>query len=352
MKSILLIEDNTEMRENISEILNLSNYKVYNAENGKKGVDMAIKNKPDLIICDIMMPELDGFGVLHILSKKPETMGIPFIFLTAKSEKTDFRKGMNLGADDYITKPFNDVELLDAMEMRLKKSEFLKKEYSPSQEGLNEFIDDVKGIEELKKLSSERRVKSFKKKDNIFMEGDMATGIYFISKGKVKTHKTNEDGKDYIVDLFKEGDFLGYNSLLEDTNHLETATVLEDADVCLIPKHDFLSLLFNNREVAGKFIKMMAHNILEKEQQLLNLAYNSVRKRVADALLLLQTRYKDENNENFTFTISREDLSNIVGTATESLIRTLSDFKEEGLVELKGSHITILNLSKLSNMRN
>src|SRR6185436_13315255 len=101
MKKILLIEDNQDVRENTSEILQLANYIVFTAENGKVGVELAHQEKPDLIICDIMMPELDGYGVLHILNKTPDTATIPFIFLSAKSEKSDFRKGMNLGADDY-----------------------------------------------------------------------------------------------------------------------------------------------------------------------------------------------------------------------------------------------------------
>src|SRR5690349_4624026 len=127
MKKILLIEDNPEVRENTSEILSLANYDVVVAENGKVGVELAQRERPDLIICDIMMPELDGYGVLHILSKKDDTASIPFIFLTAKTEKTDIRKGMNLGADDYLTKPFDDTELLNAIETRLRKSDILKK---------------------------------------------------------------------------------------------------------------------------------------------------------------------------------------------------------------------------------
>src|SRR3954465_5515474 len=107
MKRILVIEDNEEVRENTSEILELSNYKVFTAENGKQGVEIATREKPDLIVCDIMMPVLDGYGVLHLLSKNQDTSMIPFIFLTAKSEKTDFRKAMELGADDYLTKPFD-----------------------------------------------------------------------------------------------------------------------------------------------------------------------------------------------------------------------------------------------------
>ena len=351
MKTILLIEDNNEMRENIAEILELASFKVLSASNGKTGVEIANRQKPDLIICDIMMPELDGYGVLHILSKNPDTSTIPFIFLTAKAEKSDFRKGMNLGADDYITKPFNDVELLDAVEMRLKKNEFLKKEYAPDATGLNEFLDNVRGLEELKKLSHDRKFKVYKKKDTIFMEGGLANGVYFISKGKVKTHKTNSEGKEYIVDLYKEGDFLGYSTLFEEAPYADTATVLEDAEICMIPKHDFLSLLYNNREVSGKFIKMMANNIKDKEEKLINLAYNSVRRRVADALVLLQDRYQKEGPAAFTINITREDLSNLVGTATESLIRTL-DFKEEGLIEIKGSNITVIHPDKIAKMRN
>ena len=103
--NILLIEDNAEMAENISSILELARYQVTHAPNGKKGVDLAQQAHPDLILCDIMMPELDGYGVLHILNKEPETASIPFIFLTAKADKSDFRAGMNLGADDYITSP-------------------------------------------------------------------------------------------------------------------------------------------------------------------------------------------------------------------------------------------------------
>ncbi len=104
-KKILIIEDNEDIRENLAEILELAGYESFTAENGKIGVEIAEKLMPDLILCDVMMPVLDGFGVLSILNKKPQTADIPFIFLTAKAEKADFRYGMNLGADDYITKP-------------------------------------------------------------------------------------------------------------------------------------------------------------------------------------------------------------------------------------------------------
>lgn len=121
MKTILVIEDIKGMRENITEILHLAPYKVVQAANGKEGVELARKTHPDLVLCDIMMPELDGYGVLHILGNDPNLSNIPFLFLTAKIEPSDFRLGMNMGADDYLTKPFDDLSLLTAVELRLKK---------------------------------------------------------------------------------------------------------------------------------------------------------------------------------------------------------------------------------------
>jgi CRP-like cAMP-binding protein/DNA-binding NarL/FixJ family response regulator len=352
MKHILLIEDNDELRENTAEILDLSNYKVTTAENGKIGIQKALEDKPDLIICDVMMPVLDGYGVLHLINKNPELVGIPFIFLTAKSERGDFRKGMEMGADDYITKPFSDIELLNAVEGRLKRSELLKKNYSPDEKGLNTFLNDVKGgVASLHDLAESSNVNSYKKKHIIYQEGNYPNKLFFIKKGKVKTFKSNDIGKELTIDLFNEGDFFGYTALLENSKYRETAEALEDCELCIISKEDF-EMLINNREVAQKFIGLLAKNISEKEEQLLGLAYNSLRKRVADALLTLQQKYRSGDNEKFSMQISREDLANIAGTATESLIRTLSDFKAEKLVEIKDGNIVILNEKKLSSMIN
>ncbi|MGR6087317.1 MAG: response regulator [Arcticibacter sp.] len=347
MKTLLLIEDHPDMRENTTEILELAGYKVINAENGKAGIDAALKTIPDLIICDVMMPELDGYGVLHVLSKNPKTSGIPFIFLTAKSEKEDFRKGMSLGADDYITKPFSDSDLMDAIEIRLRKSEALKKDFDRSAEGLNEFFNNAESLDELIKLTRDRKPKTYHKKELVFQEGNLPNAVYFIGKGRVKTFKTNEDGKEFITAMHDAGDFIGYLPMLEGGDYNESAAALEDSEIYQIQKNDFISLIYSNREVANRFIKMLSNNLIEKEERLLSLAYNSVRRRVAEALLMLQEQHKDSPNIH----ISREDLSNIVGTATESLIRTLSDFKDEGLVELKAGQVRVLDIRRLEHMK-
>lgn len=350
MKTILLIEDNLEMRENTAEILELANYNVITAVNGKEGVKMATEKKPHLIICDIMMPELDGYGVLHMLSKNNETAGIPFIFLTAKAEKGDYRKGMSMGADDYLTKPFDDTELLHAVETRLKKNELMKADFSRTAEGLNSFMNDAQPNWD--ELSKNKETRFFKKKESIYHEGGIPKSIYFITKGKVKTYKANEDGKEYITGLHKEGDFIGYTALLEETNYSESAMALEESELVIIPKEHFFSLLYSSRDIATKFIKILSDNVSEKEDRLLKLAYNSVRKRVAEALLMLQARYKKESDNQFSMAIYREDLASIVGTSTETVIRTLSDFKDEKLIQISGSNITILNQGKLESMHN
>jgi CRP-like cAMP-binding protein len=345
MKKILVIEDNEEVRENLEEILELYGYQVESAEDGKKGVEKALKSPPDLILCDVMMPHLDGFGVLNILSKKSITANVPFIFLTAKAEKSDFRRGMNLGADDYVTKPFFKDELLKVVETRLKKSERLRKEFDKTDQGLSSFINEARGYEELKKLSSDRKVKSYKKRDLLFEEGDYPRYLYFVKTGKVKVFKTNDDGKELIISICKAGDFFGYIDLIKDEKYSESAAAMEETEISLIPKDDFSKLLHANKDVSSQLIKMLADNIVDKEDQLINLAYNSVRRRVADAILLLNQKQEDGR-----ISILRDDLARIVGTAKESVIRMLTEFKEDGYIEIKDGAIRILDAEGLKNM--
>jgi anti-anti-sigma factor len=130
MTTILAIEDETKIRENIQEILELEGFDVLTAENGRIGVQLAQQHHPDLIICDVMMPELDGYDVLVKLRQDPNTLKIPFIFLSANATKADFRKGMSLGADDYLTKPFTPGELREAISTRLEKQTMMIARYA------------------------------------------------------------------------------------------------------------------------------------------------------------------------------------------------------------------------------
>lgn len=354
MKTILLIEDNADIRENLEEILQLANYKVITAPEGQSGVTLAIKNKPDLIICDIMMPVLDGYGVIHMLQKNTDTVNIPFIFLTAKAERVDMRKGMELGADDYITKPFNSTELLNAVESRLKKAELLKQDLPANINGLNTIVSTATGRDLLKELTDDRNSNTYKKKEIIYNEDTRPYRLYYVLKGKVKTYKTNDDGKELVTNIYGPESFFGHTALLENTNYKESAEAIEQTELALIPREDFEKLINNNRHIMLKFIQLLANNISDKEQQLLKLAYNSLRKRVADAILELHTQYASyqDKAENTLIDISRENLANIVGTAKESVIRTLSDFKDEKLIDIIKGDIKILDVKKLESLLN
>lgn len=358
MKKILIIEDNDDIRENLAEILELAGYEAHTAENGKKGVEKAEQIVPDLILCDIMMPVLDGYGVLSIVNKKPILADIPFVFLTAKSEKTDFRYGMNLGADDYITKPFETNELLSVIEMRLVKSDKIKKSFDLTGNGnrdFNHFINETKAVEALKTLTIDREVRSFLKKTEIYTEGSNPRNVYFIQKGKVKIYKTNEDGKELILNILGENgtsqehreDFFGHMAILSGGHHTESAMALEDCELIVLPKEDFQSLLNSSREVSAKFVKMLAGNIASQEEQLLQLAYSSVRKRVANTLVLLHNRYGDT-----PISMLREDIAALAGTAKETVIRTLTDFRTEKLIEVEDGRISVLKPEKLRSMMN
>jgi CRP-like cAMP-binding protein/CheY-like chemotaxis protein len=349
MKSILVIDDNADIRDNTAEILDLGGYKTFTAENGKRGVEVAMKEKPDVIVCDIMMPELDGYGVLHLLRKNPDTQNIPFIFLTAKTERTDFRKGMEMGADDYITKPFEDIELLNAIEVRLKKAEILDHAYASSRQGISQFIKDVKDTGLMKQLADQYDVETYNKKQTLYQEGKRPRFLYCLLKGKVKGFKTHEDGKEYITNLFSEGDFMGYPALIEDKNYEDNAIVLEDAEIMQIPREDFVQMVYGDINIAAKFIRIITRNEKEKEERLLNLAYSSLRKRVAKALVDIHGKFNTTGGSK-PIEISREDIAHYIGTATESLIRTLSDFKAEKLIEIKDGKIIISNVDKLTNL--
>lgn len=346
---ILLIEDNAEMADNISSILLLAKYNVTHASNGKIGVNLAQQRQPDLILCDIMMPELDGYGVLHILNKDPETANIPFIFLTAKADKSDFRTGMSLGADDYITKPFDGVDLLKVVELRLRKSELLKASYGNNSADVSAFFSKTRELKDFQKLSENRPVRTFKKKDLIFLEGQTPNDVYFVEKGQVKTYKINYDGKELITGIHRTGDFFGFVPLLEDKTYNENAEVMEDATITIIPKSDFITLVYSSKDVARKFIRLLSNNLDEMENRLLDIAYQSVRQRVAGALIRLSDQFSDRVRDGM-ITIPRRDISTIVGTAAESLNRTIADFKDEGLIAIAGDGLKIINRPKLERL--
>jgi CRP-like cAMP-binding protein/CheY-like chemotaxis protein len=348
-KSLLIIEDNDDIRENVSEILILAGFNVYQASNGKQGVELAIQHHPALVLCDIMMPDLDGYGVLYLLRKNPSTGHIPFIFLTAKAERIDLRKGMEMGADDYLTKPFDDVELLNAIAVRLKKKVWEEEFYNKSLQQLHVLVNHRDGLSELTKMVKGLRTRDFKKNQVIYYEGDTGNGLYLLLSGRVKCIKMAQEGRDLMTGIYSPNEYFGISAMLLNEPQSETATAMEDSILCYLQSDIVEQLLNKYPDVSRKFIKLLAHDVREKEDQLLQMAYHSVRKKMAAAMIRL---HEQQLKPELGFTISREDLAALTGMAIESVSRTLADFKDEMLIHKKASTITILRMDALCKMKN
>ncbi|MEX0996410.1 MAG: response regulator [Flavobacteriaceae bacterium] len=347
MSKVLLIEDDVVVRENTAELIELAGYDVITAPNGKIGVSTAKNTLPDIIICDIMMPELDGYGVISELSKEDSTKFIPFIFLTAKTEHKDIRKGMDLGADDYLTKPFEEHDLLSAIESRLAKASILKEEREQKQ--IDEDISKLRSLHDLKNYIDDNGTEqTFNKGESIFKQGNHSNYIYLINKGIVKCHRIDESGKELTTALYKEDDLFGYASLLQNIPYQESATAIEHCELMAIPKEELKDVLNKNHKVNYDLINLLSDSISEIKEQLLQMAYGSVRKKTAATILQFAEKMNKKNNESIK--ISRSDLASVAGIATESLIRTLSSFNKEGLIEIEGRNIKIIDLQSLKEV--
>ena len=343
MKSILVIEDNADVRENVCEILELSGYQVYGAENGTLGVEKAIKEKPDLIVCDVMMPRLDGYGVLKILRANKLTSHIPFIFLTARVDKEDFRKGMGLGADDYITKPFDDTELLEAIEIRLERQDKNERTYTdPAKSWYQESVVN----DWIESYIESSDAEEYNPKDVIYAEGNGSKYVYYVASGLLRETGTSEEGKSLITSLYGKGDFFGMAELLQHTDRESTIAAISLCRLYPISKDTFLHLLGSNRILAKYFLILANQQVMKASRYMLNQAYSSVRKKVAEALLEFD-RYSDE--EDFIHP-SRNDLSMLAGVAKETLIRTLTAFKSENLIDSVDKKLIILDRPGLKNL--
>ena len=348
MKSkILIIEDNHDVRENLSEILTLSGYETFTANNGKEGVQAALRHQPDLILCDIMMPELDGYGVLRILSKNEALHSVPFIFLSAKTELSDVRRGMTLGADDYITKPFDDVELLDTIEVRLQK-----KKSSPVATPSHSIINLPTGeqiITSLPAALKEGDTRSIRKKDLLFSEGQTCRNVFIVNSGRAIATKIDNYSKEVVTRLYQYPMIIGISSAFSGTRYQETVRAFEDLEVVPIKKEDFINYILHDPSVAYYFMQQMATFQLHADEKLLLQAFGSVRMKLAATLIDLYVSYQE--NGKAIIPVSREDLASMAGTAKETIIRCLSEFKEEGLVTIQGSDISIPSVQKLAELR-
>ncbi|WP_158849160.1 response regulator [Algibacter sp. L1A34] len=350
MKTILLIEDDVVLRDCTTELLELSNYTVVKASNGKIGVELAKLKRPDIIVCDIMMPELDGYGVIKMLSKNKNTKSIPFIFLSAKTEVCDVRKGMNLGADDYISKPFAINDLINAIESRLAKVAILQDLATKSNTTKSVDIEDeIKTINDLKNYFDDYgSIFRYSKDQVIYNEGDHTNYIYLINKGAVKCHQIQEQGKELVTALYKEDDLFGYTSFTQNIPHKETVTAIDDTELTGVSVIEFNQILNNNHKLTIELMQLLSDNLIEIKKQLLEKAYASVNKKTATTILKFAEKINRKPDDPIK--ISRSDLASVAGIATETLIRALTEFKKLGIIKSEGRNIKVVDIEKLKQI--
>ncbi|WP_299334545.1 Crp/Fnr family transcriptional regulator [uncultured Psychroserpens sp.] len=201
--------------------------------------------------------------------------------------------------------------------------------------------------DELVRISGCKTSKMIKKGDVIFEEGEHLNGIYCVKDGICKLSKLSANGKDQIVKLVVKGDLLGKNSLIREESTNLTATALNDMQVCFIPKREILNDLEKNPDFSMEVLKKMTKDLKDSEDIIVNMAQKSVKQRLADILIYIHNSFGTDNHGFLRIVLSREDYANIVGTATESAIRIISQFKKEGLISTQGKQIKIENLQKL-----
>ena len=346
-KTILLIEDDKALLENTTELLKMSGYNVIKAAQGKSGIEKAKEFIPDVIICDIMMPETDGYGVLEILSNHHATNCIPFIFFSAKTEIKDIRKGMILGADDYISKPFTEEDLLSTIKKRLEKSalisQVLKKEHNFQKRDVE---NDIRDLHELKNFFEDKgKLYSYKEGETIYSYGDHSNNVYLIIAGVVKCFRVDENGKVLTTALYKPDEFLAFSSFDKNTVYHESATALDDVQLAGIPKDIINQILGEHQNISLELMEVFNENLEELKEQLLHMAYGSVCRKTAQSLLYFAKVFNKGPKENMH--VLRTDLASVAGIATETLIRTLSRFKKAGYIEVDKQYIRIIDPNKL-----
>jgi CRP-like cAMP-binding protein len=204
--------------------------------------------------------------------------------------------------------------------------------------------------EEIERLSFEKSCNLYKRGDIIYHEGNRLGGVYCLSKGIIKIFKTGIDGREQIIRFAKAGELIAFRSILSSEPACTTVQVIEDAVLCFIPTADFLTLLRKNSEFSMDLMRLSCKELGDSNKFILDIAQKNVRERLAEVLLLLNSEFGVDEKGILKVSLTREELANIVGTATESVIRLLSEFKQDKLIELNGRKIKLLDISKLKKI--
>ena len=330
--------------------LEQAQYSVATASNIKGFFKKSRLQPPHLVLWDLAEPAISSKDIIGILDSNSFLKQVPFIFLSRKDLCDQLMGTTSAMFATSTNGPLTSTAFINIIKETLTQFDISKVNDPAMATSYQEKEGECFTHISVADFAKHRNIEHYKKKQVIYTEGNHPVKLFYIEKGKVKIIKTNDDGKELTVGLYSEGDFVGYTALMEGTNYKDTAQAIEESEVAVIPKEEFEELIQTNGQAAQVFIRLLAQNFSEKEEQLIGLAYNSLRKRVADALITIQHKFCKASQAPFSMHVSREDLANIAGTATESLIRTLSDFKNEKLIKIKDGNIIIPDPGKLQRI--
>lgn len=338
----MLVGNREDLQKSIPDMLRLSGYEVVAVEDGVSAMRFMDAVIPELVICDA---DISGPGLLVFLRELRHKAGLlPVIVFGDLPGKEDVRRVMEAGADDCLQIPFETIDLLRSVEACLsRKLRLCHRVERPAEESFDQQV--------LLKAYGDRDLVIFKRKQLLYVEGQRALCVWLVMSGRVKTYRTNEEGKELITSIYGAGELIGCPEVMESACYRDNARVLEDAGLVAIPRQEFVEALQCNSRMTLWLLQTMAHRSALRDQGLVNLSYNSLRKRVANGLLELADIYR-EGGEDAAIVISRENLAGIVGSAPESLTRTLGDFKREKLISVEEGRIVLLDEKGLRDMIN
>lgn len=204
--------------------------------------------------------------------------------------------------------------------------------------------------DELKKVSDAKVYKKIKKGDPLFEEGQKLDGVFCVRDGVSKLSKLSTNGKDQVVKLATKGSVIGQRSVIAEEHTNLSAVAVNDMEVCFVPKENILSTLQRNPDFAVEVLRHMAHDLKEADDVIVNMSQKTVKQRVAEAFLYLKQNFGEDKNGFLRLTLSREDIANVVGTATESCIRIISEFKKKGFIDTSGKKIKIADERGLKDL--
>lgn len=334
MKRILLIDSDPDERLMMTEILEIGGYKVEHARQGREGLRKAEIIKPDVVISRIKLKGGDGFSILYSMRQDKSLEEIPFIMIAESNTREDRRRAMEMGADDFISKPASGPEILRAIETQIFRYSQLKKKFSEKSEEEKDRLYHNEPWVRL--LIQDRKIQHYRGGDQIYRNGNYPGYVYYLLEGQVKLYYLTEKGKELTTDVVSSGELFGYEPVIANREYNQNSMALINSKIVRISSDEFISMLQGDASLAYGLLRVISSRVPGKERDMVSLAYDTVKARISLKLLYLSRKLRTNRIK-----ISRKDLASLTGTSMETVVRALSELKDNGIIELDEHRIIL-----------